>query len=704
MIMKSIKMYFWTVLFLCFFSATGCSQQTQNNKDYNHLKSASSPYLKEHADNPVWWHEWNPEALALAKKEKKPLLISIGYSACYWCHVMERQSYMDTAVANYMNAHFICIKVDREERPDIDQIYMNAAQLLTGQGGWPLNAFALPNGKPFYAGTYYPKKEWLKLLHQVVGIYKNDHQKVEHQAESLTEGIRQQNLIKMPEDSVVEVQKKDYESLFNQWKANIDYKKGGFNHTPKFPLPNAWNFLLQYHYLTGNKKALDAVNITLQNMAKGGIYDQIGGGFARYSTDDKWFAPHFEKMLYDNGQLISLYAKDYKITKNPKYAAVIQETLSFIQRELSSPAGGFYASINAESEGVEGKYYVWSKKAILAVLSPKVSDLITEYYGITSAGNWEQGKNILYQKYNDKAFAKKHQMSIDQWMKIKTKANQRLLNVRNKRIHPSTDDKILTSWNALMMKGYIDAYLALGDKMYLQAAIKNAGFLEKKMIKPDGSIWRNYKDGKASIPGFLDDYAFLSDAYIHLYQATFDIHWLHLAKKIAHYAYTHFQDKKSGLFYYTSNESTPLIARKIQVEDNVMPGSNSVMATVLYQLGTYFYNTSYTKKAIEMVNTVKSDIVKGSPFYSNWAFLMGAMTYGNYEVAIMGKAADKENVTLQKRYLPTSLFMGGASENLPLLENKLVKGKTRIYVCKNKVCNLPANTIEEALQQLKIKK
>lgn len=672
----------------------------QDTTDINQLADAKSPYLQQHADNPVNWREWGPEALEKAKKENKPLLISIGYAACHWCHVMEHESFMDSSVAKLMNENFIPIKIDREERPDIDQIYMNAVQLISGSGGWPLNAFALPDGRPFFAGTYYPKDQWKQVLKQISDVYKNDQDKVVQQAEQLTQGIKSQEVITVPGDSTMEFSKTTYTEVFENWQSMIDFKKGGYNRAPKFPLPVGWEFLMQYHYLTGNETALEAVKITLDEMAKGGIYDQIGGGFARYSTDAEWFAPHFEKMLYDNGQLVSLYAYAYKLTKDETYAEVIRETLNFIEREMTDSNGGFYSSLNADSEGEEGKFYVWTQDEIDEVLDEEPAKLISDYYQVKKSGNWEHGKNILYRKASKKEFAKNSKLTAEQWDKILSKSNDKLLKVREERIRPSTDDKILTSWNALMLTGYVDAYLALGEEKYLKTALKNARFMEDNMLRENGRLWRNYKDGAAGIEAFLDDYALLADAYIHLYQATFDVHWLHQAKTITDYAIAHFKDENSGMFFYTSDQSEALIARKMEISDNVIPSSNSVMANVLYKLGEYYYHQPYITKSKTMLNHVSEEISQGGPYYANWAMLMGLMAYEPNEVAIMGEQAKEKNETLQKEYLPTSLFMGGNAENLPPLENKLVQGDTRIYVCRNRVCKLPVNEVEEALNQI----
>jgi uncharacterized protein YyaL (SSP411 family) len=696
---------------ILFFSA--CAQKNEQSsgqtindqKDtpvLNQLADAKSPYLRQHADNPVNWHEWGPEALKKATEENKPLLISIGYAACHWCHVMEHESFMDSSVATLMNENFIPIKIDREERPDIDQIYMNAVQLISGNGGWPLNAFALPDGRPYYAGTYYPTDQWKEVLQQMSDVYHNQYQKVEQQAELLTQSIRTEDVITVAGDSVGAYNKERYKAIFINWQSMIDYKKGGYSRSPKFPLPVGWEFLLQYHYLTGDDQALQAVTTTLDAMAKGGIYDQVGGGFARYSTDAEWFAPHFEKMLYDNGQLVSLYAHAYKVTKNEAYAAVVRETLAFVEREMTSHEGGFYASLNADSEGEEGKFYVWTKEEIENTLDPETSKLIIAYYNITSSGNWEDDANILYRDKASNEFAQKSDLSVKEWKRTLTKAKAQLLSKRSERIRPSTDDKILTSWNALMMNGYIDAYLALGDKAYLQTAIANAKFLEQNMIMPDGSLLRNYKEGDANISAFLDDYALLADAYIQLYQATFDIHWLDLSKKLTNYAIDHFRNDDSGMFFYTSDLSENLIARKMEITDNVIPASNSIMAHVLYKLGLYYFESTYTSMTQTMLNHVQEDLSQGGPYYANWARLLGMIAYEPFEVAIMGTQASSLNLNMQKSYLPTAIYMGGTLENLPSLENKMIQGEGTIYVCKHRVCKLPVTDVGAALAQIAV--
>jgi len=681
---------------------TNCGQHAddKNSVGGNRLQYAASPYLQEHADNPVDWYEWGPDALEKAKKENKPLIISIGYAACHWCHVMERESFMDTAVARLMNENFVSIKIDREERPDIDQIYMEAAQLISGRGGWPLNAFAMPDGKPFFAATYFPKEQWVTVLGQISKAYKNDSESLAQQADAVTNGIKGNDVITVPPKEDRSYTEAGYARLLSGYETFLDSKRGGFKSAQKFPMPVVWEFLLQYHHLTGNQKALDLVNTTLGEMAKGGIYDHLGGGFSRYTVDENWQIPHFEKMLYDNAQLVSLYAHAFQVTLDPGYEAVINRTLKFIKDELTSPEGGFYASLNADSEGEEGKFYVWTKKEITSILDAKSADLMVDFYQVSDSGNWEDGKNILFARTTEKGFASGKKVKPDEVRILLTSARKQLLDARNKRVRPSRDDKILVSWNALMLTGYLDAYHALAKQEYLEIALKNARFLETNMIREDGRLWRNYKDGTASIDAFLDDYAYLAKAFIDLYQATFDIHWLETSRLITTYATTHFRDPLSGLYYYTSDISEGLVARKMETADKEIPSSNSVLAEVLFCQGAYYGLDSLIDASESMLDHFASDVETTGPYYANWASLMGLIAYEPFEVAVMGGDALNKSKVLQQHYFPTALFMGGDKENLPLLENKLAAGRTMIYVCRNKVCKLPVEDVEEALAQL----
>ncbi|MFT7614689.1 MAG: hypothetical protein ACI9J3_003672, partial [Parvicellaceae bacterium] len=535
----------------------------------NELINESSPYLLQHAHNPVNWHPWGDKALKKAKDENKMLIISVGYAACHWCHVMEHESFEDTAVAKLMNEHFVAIKVDREERPDVDQIYMTAAQLMTGRGGWPLNALALADGKPFYAGTYYPKKDWVEILEYFVKIKGTTPELITQQAEKVSMGIESsENILLNTSESSYSMT--DLKAGVSKWIPNYDPILGGGNRAPKFPMPSMWEYMLHYSQISANDEAFDAVKTTLDKMAFGGIYDHVGGGFARYSTDKYWHVPHFEKMLYDNGQLVSLYAHAWQATKNPLYEKVVHEILNFTAREMTSEEGGFYSSLDADSDGEEGKFYVWTKKEIDQALGSE-SAMFNDYYNVSAVGNWEHGKNILFRKIEDVKIAKKYKLSVSDFVAQIEKGKQILLKERANRIRPGLDDKVLTSWNALMLKGYTDAYRAFGNEKYLKAAKKNASFLIKNAFKKDGGLNRNYKDGKSSIHAFLDDYALVASAFINLYQATFEEKWLNKANELTAYAVDHFADEKSGMFFYTHDEHSNLISRKMEVADNVIP-------------------------------------------------------------------------------------------------------------------------------------
>ena len=690
---------------IIFNSSCGLTQNGKNetmsesHKYTNELIHESSPYLLQHAHNPVNWYPWGEKALKKAKDENKMIIISIGYAACHWCHVMEKESFEDTAVARVMNEHFISIKVDREERPDVDQVYMAAAQLISGSGGWPLNAIAMPDGKPFYAGTYFPKNQWIKVLTYFIDMRNQKPEALIKQAEDVTRGIHTVENISFKEGgkgfSIT-----DLDLQFNKAKSMIDFKKGGANRAPKFPMPSNWEYLLHYYYLSKNEEAKKAVTVTLDNMAFGGIYDHLGGGFARYSTDANWHVPHFEKMLYDNAQLVGLYAHAYQLTRNPLYKKVVYETLGFINRELTSPDGGFYSSLDADSEGEEGKYYVWSKEEIDRELG-KDAILFSTYYNITSAGNWEHGKNILFRNKEDQEVAEKFKITTAELVRSIYEAKTKLMQLRSKRIRPGLDDKILTSWNALMVRGYVQAYRAFRNEDFLLAAVKNAYFLLKNAIGADGEITRNYKNGKSSINGLLDDYAFTISAFTELYQATFDEIWLTEANKIMAYVLNHFFDKTSGMFFYTHNQYSNLISRKMEVSDNVIPSSNSEMARNLFALGHFYYNEDYIAKARQMLINVEEDVQRNIYFYSNWGILEACFAGTFYEVAIVGDEFMSKRQELDQYYLPDVILLGGKTEGtLELLENKLVAGQTTIYVCRNKVCKLPATDISKAIRQI----
>lgn len=665
----------------------------------NHLIRESSPYLLQHAHNPVNWYPWGEEALGKARAENKLIIVSIGYAACHWCHVMEYESFEDEEVASFMNDHFISIKVDREERPDIDQIYMNAVQLITRHGGWPLNCIALPDGRPLYGGTYFARGQWMEVLSAVLNFVAEHPTETEQQAGYLVEGIRSSEPL-FVETGKPEFTTDDLDLIYTSWSRTIDFNHGGTKGAPKFPMPCGYQFLLFYHDLSKNPEPLKAVLTTLDRMAEGGIYDQVGGGFSRYSTDACWKVPHFEKMLYDNAQLVSLYAAAYQATKNSRYQSVVTETLEFVERELTSSEGCFYSSLDADSEAKEGKFYVWSTSELENALGDEAS-LVKDYFNATTEGNWEPSANILHRSDPDDVIAERHHLSEAELHDRISKAREILLKERARRVRPELDDKILTSWNALMVKGYADAYRVLDEGRYLESALRAAEFLYGTVKGADNCLKRNYKNGQTSVNAFLDDYAFTISAFISLYQAAFDEEWLRRAKNLLDYALTHFYNPASGMFYYSSDIDPPLVARKMEISDNVIPSSNSEMAKNLFMLGHYFSEEEYIRKAAKMVNAVKASLQDGAVHYANWDLLCGWIAAGIYEVVIAGEDYEAKRKEFDRHYLPGVFFSGGKNQGLlPLLEGKFKDGQTIIYVCRNKVCQLPVTTVEEALGQM----
>ncbi|MDQ2999849.1 MAG: thioredoxin domain-containing protein [Fibrobacterota bacterium] len=684
----------------------------------NRLSNETSPYLLQHARNPVDWYPWGDEALERAKRENKLLLISIGYSACHWCHVMERESFESDETAAIMNELFVCIKVDREERPDVDQVYMNAVQLISGQGGWPLNCFALPDGRPVYGGTYFRPDQWREVLRNLADLHAKDPDKVLRYAEQLTKGVRQSEWVEAAGDSVP-VTMADLDAVYLAWKAHFDGVEGGMNRAPKFPLPSNYQFMLRYWKASGDASALEHVRLTLDKMAFGGIYDHLGGGFARYSTDGSWKAPHFEKMLYDNGQLLELYAEAFQATGDPLYARVVRETAGFVKRELTSPQGVFYSALDADSEGEEGRYYVWTKEELESLLGDRFP-LFRDAYNVNSIGYWEEGNYILLRKKTDAALAADQELAEGELRARLEDSKAMLLAVREKRIRPGLDDKTLISWNALMAKGYVAAYRALGEGEYLEAARRNLEFLLGKGRRPDGGLFRTYKAGKVgeasgdqgdrgdqggrfSINGFLEDYAFMAEALASMYQATFQEKWLKAARELIEYAIAHFRDPVSGLFHFTSDLDTPLVARKMEIMDNVTPASNSSMAKALFTVGTCLGKQDWPDMAAAMLNQVKKEMAGYASGYSNWGMLALNLASPFHEIVITGPETETRRRELSLHYLPNALFAGSSSpSDLPLLEQRFDAGRTVLYVCRNRACNLPVFTADEALAQLQV--
>ncbi|GGE67863.1 hypothetical protein EV200_108200 [Pedobacter psychrotolerans] len=671
---------------------------SNTHSEPNSLINASSPYLLQHAYNPVHWYEWGTEALEKAKAENKLILVSIGYSACHWCHVMERECFENHEVAEVMNQHFVCIKVDREERPDIDQIYMYAIQLMTGSGGWPLNCICLPDQRPIYGGTYFRKTDWINVLENVAALWANEPDKAIEYAERLTAGIKDSEKI------IAVGRKEDYTQdhlteIIDPWKRHFDMGYGGYNREPKFPLPNNWVFLLRYGFLNDDESVFTPVCHTLEEMSRGGIYDQLAGGFARYSVDDKWHVPHFEKMLYDNAQLISLYIEAYQCTKFDSFKRTAVESIEWVFNEMTSPDGLFYSALDADSEGVEGKFYVWDKAEFDHILGDDAA-LLAEYYNVTEEGNWEEEHtNILRKTIEDDSLLAKYGITAEDLYDKVNQAKAKLLEVRNKRIRPGLDDKCLTAWNGMMIKALADAAQVLGHDLYYQKASTAANFILTNMKSEAGGLYRNYKNGKASITGFLDDYAFLIEALMALYEYDFNEQWLIEAKSLADYVLNNFSDDDSPMLFYTSAKGEDLIARKHEVMDNVIPAANSTMALNLKKLGLLFDLVNYHEKAVEMLAAVHPKIKTYGSAYSNWAILLLNEIYGINEIAITGLETDVVKLELSNHYIPNKITLGGTKSNLPLLKGKQ-SNETKVYICRNNVCQLPVNTVEEALAYL----
>jgi uncharacterized protein YyaL (SSP411 family) len=663
----------------------------------NNLIKESSPYLLQHANNPVDWHAWNDETLALAKKENKLILVSIGYSACHWCHVMEHESFEDEAVAKVMNEHFINIKVDREERPDIDMVYMGAVQLMTGQGGWPLNCFALPDGRPIYGGTYFQKHQWINVLNNLADLFKTNPNKAYEYAAHLTDGLEQLEIPK-------EKNEKNFDILtlhnsVSKWKQAFDNDYGGPNRAPKFPLPNNYLFLLNYNYYENDPVIRKHLDLTLTKMAWGGIYDQLGGGFARYSTDLYWKVPHFEKMLYDNAQLISLYSQAYKQQKNELYKQTVYETIAFVKRELMNKEGGFYSALDADSEGVEGKYYVWQKEELHTLLKTDF-DVFADYYCVNEVGYWEDENYVLMRDTEEKVIALQHHLSVSELREKIKLCNDILLKERGKRVKPGLDNKVLASWNGLMCKALTEAYLIFDEPGFKNLSLENASYLAKNYCKANGQILRVMNE-KTSISGFLEDYAFVSDAFMAVYIMTGDDQWLLKAKALTDYAITYFYDSDQKTFFFTDSSQEKLVVRKAEWSDNVIPSSGSQMALNLRQLAIYFDNRHYRDTSESLLRSVIKEIESYGPGYSNWANLLLQLLHPQTEVVIVGKSVNEKIAALYKQTPPNVIF--AISENasdLPLLKSRYVEGQTLIYVCKNNSCLIPTETVEEALKQI----
>lgn len=682
----------------------------------NRLKFETSPYLLQHAENPVHWYSWKSDAFERAVRENKPIIVSIGYSTCHWCHVMERESFENPEIAAFMNAHFINIKVDREERPDVDHIYMEACQAISGSGGWPLNCFLLPDGRPFYAGTYYPpqpaynRPSWIQLLQHLHNLFVTDREKIESQAQRLTEVIQRsektftQAALDIPTPQS-ELNPVDLYNLYHTLIQNADEKNGGFGGAPKFPDAMSLQFLLEYHFYTGEQEARTHVLRSLDAMIQSGIYDQIGGGFCRYTVDKQWKVPHFEKMLYDNALLVRLLCDAYRSTKEESYKQTIIHTLEFVQRELASPEGGFYTALDADSEGVEGKFYTWSLEELQLLLGADAA-WYAEYAGVTPNGNWEH-TNILYTPTSSAAFAEAHGMTPALLQSKVQEIRQILFKARQKRVRPGLDNKILLDWNALMCIAFARAYAALGDPIYRDAAERNLTFLLNRLKKPDGAgFFHTYTmtsdGGRAQIEAFLDDYANLLEALFEVYSITFNPFYLRHASALLKHVLDQFWDADAQLFYFTPGSQQDIVMRKKELLDTATPSGNATMLRMLLRAAIYYGKKEYADQAEAMMLQVQSAVIKYPSSFARWASALLAMVYPTFEVAITGPEASEWGMQLNRHFLPnkTLLVAEQATLEFPLLAGKGQKHSTCIYVCTNFSCLAPVNSPELALNML----
>ena len=681
----------------------------------NHLANETSPYLLQHADNPVDWYPWGEEALQKARDENKPIFLSIGYSACHWCHVMAHESFEDEGTAAFLNEHFVSIKVDREERPDLDRIYMTAVQALTGSGGWPMSVFLTPDGTPFYGGTYFPPQprygmpSFVQVLEAIVAAWRDRRQELIDSGQRLVEAIRQQQRADVGLRGA-ELRQDTLRAALRALQQSFDQRHGGWGDAPKFPQPMVLEFLLRYHLLSGNPQALVMVTRTLEAMARGGIYDQLGGGFHRYSVDDRWLVPHFEKMLYDNSQLARVYLHAWQVTGNEFFRTIAEESLDFVRREMLDPQGGFYSTQDADSDGEEGKFFVWTSDEIREVLGDE-ADAFMAAYGVTPGGNWE-GKSIL-----------EFVGDMEQRPAL-AEARCKLFEVREQRVPPGRDEKVLTSWNGLMLAAFAEAARILDREDYRQVAEANAGFLLGELRQADGRLLHTWKDGEARLNGYLEDYAYLIEGLLELYQTTFEARWFVAARELAETMLAHFQapegvqlahtgqlsSNASGTaagiagFFDTSDDHEALITRPRELQDNATPSGNAMAVAVLLKLAALTNERRYSElahKALAPMQTLMSQYPLG---FGQWLQALAYALSKPQEIAIVGEpeAADTQALLTVVRagYRPFQVVARGAPDDqqpvVPLLQDRgLVEGHAAAYVCRGFACSRPVTEPED---------
>ena len=675
----------------------------------NRLAEETSPYLLQHADNPVDWYPWGEEALERARREGKPILLSIGYAACHWCHVMERESFEDRATADLMNDNFVSIKVDREERPDIDAIYMDAVQAMTGHGGWPLTAFLTPDGKPFYAGTYFPDEDrhgmpaFRKVLTAITDTWTNRRDEVEEQSSRVVDVIARASSIGQSRETLTD---ELLSSASRALRAAFDMNWGGFGGAPKFPQPMALDFLLRRH-LRGDPDALDLVRITIDRMAAGGIHDQLAGGFHRYSTDARWLVPHFEKMLYDNALLARLYVRAWLVAGDDHYRRIASSTAEYLLREMQHPDGGFFSSQDADSEGVEGKFFVWSWDELVAV----GGDAVATAFGATPTGNWE-GTNVLWFPRPIDAVAQELEIDPAELKRNVELAAGALLEIRERRVRPGTDDKVLAAWNGLAISALAEAGRAFGEPRFVDAAVRAAEFVLEKMRDHDGRLLRSWRDGRRGRPGYADDYALMADACLTLYETTFDLRWFMEARSLADELIRLFHDAERGGFFQTGSDAEDLVIRPKELYDNAVPSGNSAAADVLQRLTHLTGEPEYERAGVSALRLVR-DGIAGAPL--GFGHALGALDLyldTVREVAVIGDPGSPETRSLaaevtSRRYVPNHvLAVADARDDRSreavalLLERPQIDGRPTAYVCERFTCKLPVTEPEELAAQL----
>lgn len=720
-----IALLILSCLFLINLSNWAQASGSKEMKHSNRLKDEQSPYLLQHADNPVDWYPWGEEAFEKARKENKPILLSIGYSTCHWCHVMEHESFEDEEVAKLINETFVPIKVDREERPDIDNIYMTVCQMMSKGGcGWPLNVIMTPDKKPFFAATYIPKESrygrlgMMEFIPKVKEAWEKDNDNIMKSAETITEAVKKATDVSQNTEAK-DLSTRTLDTAYNQLLRNFDEENGGFGKSPKFPTPHNHLFLLRYWKRTGDQQALEMVEKTLQEMRLGGVYDHVGYGFHRYSTDPNWLLPHFEKMLYDQALLVMAYTEAYQATRKKEYERTAREILTYILRDMTSPEGGFYSAEDADSEGEEGKFYVWTEEELKETLGKDNAELIITTFNTSKSGNFveeagghQTGANILHLQKPLSEIASSYEMSEEEFSEKINKARVILFNEREKRIHPYKDDKILTDWNGLMIAAFSMAGRAFNEPEYTEAAARAVDFILKDLKDSNGALLHRYRQGEAGIKANVDDYAFFIWGLLELYESTFDIKYLKEALVLQNEMDKGFWDDKHGGYYFTSNDAEELIARQKEIYDGAIPSGNSVAGLNLLKLSRITGEVEFEEKAALLGNAFSETIESGPMAYT--LFMMG-LDFGlgpSYEVVIVGDPESEDTKAMidaiRKEYSPSKVvLLKEKEEDAEIIEiaeftkgQSSIEGKATAYVCLNHVCNLPTTNINKMLELL----